>query len=382
MKWFPVISLASLVWLVSGCFDDSFGGAPSGREVTPDEPLPVFVEIGDPAELKGIGAVDNIALEEGSSIYVYAFSENMLTSFRHTSTENEVNTLIDGSVDFPESRSGRRALTNSRGEVLQWPDEGLPWYYHSGELKQMPYEFYAYYIDDMYVSNDDVIREDDAVRLNVEIDGSQDLMSAKAEGSYCYNTALEGSNPKFYFRHHLVKLDFELLPGFASGGPHSVIVQSIEVESRYKGVFTVAEKSRPSQQGIEFPGTETRPLALKGTRGVPMKEYGITTLKAQNENPEVIPVDGSLLVAPQADSLIAYVTMKQLAADGSVAVKARTEVALKYSKGGKYGSFDAGNRYKVKFQIFGISTVRPVVTVEPWLSGGNASLDTEERPEI
>ena len=113
-----------------------------------------------------------------------------------------------------------------------------------------------------------------------------------------------------------------------------------------------------------------------------MKEYGITTLKAQNENPEVIPVDGSLLVAPQADSLIAYVTMKQLSADGSVAVKARTEVALKYSKGGKYGSFDAGNRYKVKFQIFGISTVRPVVTVEPWLSGGNASLDTEERPEI
>ena len=70
MKWFPVISLASLVWLVSGCFDDSFGGAPSGREVTPDEPLPVFVEIGDPAELKGIGAVDNIALEYATEMVV------------------------------------------------------------------------------------------------------------------------------------------------------------------------------------------------------------------------------------------------------------------------------------------------------------------------
>ena len=113
-----------------------------------------------------------------------------------------------------------------------------------------------------------------------------------------------------------------------------------------------------------------------------MREYELSTLEYQTEVPKVVPVDGSLLVAPQKDSLVAYVTMKQTREDGSIEAKARTQVSLKYSKGGGYGSFDAGNRYKVKFQVYGITTVKTMVTVEPWLSGGNASIDTEDKPEI
>lgn len=382
MKWMSVISFALLIGILSGCVDDSFGGSPSDDNTGSDEPVPVFVEIGDPTQVKGVGAVDNIALEDGRSIYVYAFNSNMLTSFRYTARQDEVNTLVDGSVDFPQSRLGRRAVTNSKGDVLQWPDATQTFCYHDGDLKHIPYEFYAYYIDDINVKNADVIREDDAVRLNLEIDGSQDLMSAKAEGTYNYASGLEGINPQFYFKHHLVKLDFELVPGFVAGGSQSVVVESIEVESKYKGVFTVAEKSRPSQQGVDFPDTACKSLTLKGPRGVPMREYELSTLEYQTEVPKVVPVDGSLLVAPQKDSLVAYVTMKQTREDGSIEAKARTQVSLKYSKGGGYGSFDAGNRYKVKFQVYGITTVKTMVTVEPWLSGGNASIDTEDKPEI
>ena len=85
---------------------------------------------------------------------------------------------------------------------------------------------------------------------------------------------------------------------------------------------------------------------------------------------------------PQKDSIIAYVTMKQTRTDGTLLAQARNRVALSYSKGGKYGSFDAGNRYKVKLQVYGVTTIYTTVTVEPWLSGGDVSIDTEDKPEI
>ena len=57
-------------------------------------------------------------------------------------------------------------------------------------------------------------------------------------------------------------------------------------------------------------------------------------------------------------------------------------MAIKYMQGGGFGRFDAGNSYKVKFQVYGITTINTTVTVSPWLAGGNASIDTEEKPEL
>lgn len=403
MRMGTIISLTGLLTVLHGCFDNSFMGAPSGDNAGFDEPVPVLVEVGDPAMPKGAGVMDNIYLNAGENVFVYAFKDDMLTSYRRTSREDRVNTLIDASVDFPGSRLGRRAVTNSSGEALLWPDAKEMWCYHDGDLKQVPYDFYAYYLDDVNIGEDDVVREDDCVKLNVEIDGSQDLMSAKAElvndqleifdeaeqkrlmeYRFSYYTGLRNALPRFYFKHHLVMLDFELVPGFVEGEVKNVTLQAIEVESRYKGVFTVANKSNANQMGVDFPDKEYRDMVLRESDGspIPDNKYKLKTLDYSGQIAKSVPVDGNLLVAPQKDSIIAYVTMKQTRTDGTLLAQARNRVALSYSKGGKYGSFDAGNRYKVKLQVYGVTTIYTTVTVEPWLSGGDVSIDTEDKPEI
>ena len=296
----------------------------------------------------------------------------------------------------------------AEGGALTWADASKVKCYHSGELRNISYDFYAYHKGDINVEESRIVRTQDAVMLDLEIDGSQDLMSAKAEltgeqlvcfdaeeqkrlrdYSYSYYSGARGVLPKFYFKHHLVRLDFELVPGFVAGEVKNVTVLGIEVESKYKCRFTVAEKSHPSQQGVTFSESDAaenyRSFSLREKDGSFIKDgaYRLQTLTSQSELPEVMPVGGSLLVAPQKDSLTAYVTMKQTRQDGSVIAHARNRVILKYTKGTGYGSFDAGNKYKVKLLVYGVTTVNTTVEVEPWLSGGNASLDGEsDKPEL
>lgn len=407
MRWWTFIGVLAMVAILQGCYDDSYPGS-SSDDAGADAPVSVLVEVGDPVQNKSSVVVENIAKEGGRNIYVYAFNRDMLTSFEHKAADDGINTLIDGSVDQPGTKAGRRALTRADGGALVWPDASEVKCYHSGELKNIPYEFYAYHTGELRVEESQIVRTEDAVRFNLEIDGSQDLMTAKAEltedqlegfgedeqkklseYSYSYYSGSQGVLPRFYFKHHLVRLDFELLPGFVAGEVKDVTVQAVEVESKYKCVFTVADKSRPSQQGVAFSESADaenyRPLNLREKDGSAIKNgtYRLKTLSSQSETPRAVPMSGSLLVAPQKDSLTAYVTMKQTRPDGSIMAQARSRVTLKYARGAGYGSFDAGNRYKVKLQIFGVNTVNTTVDVEPWLSGGNASLDGEsDKPEL
>ncbi|MEG1546721.1 MAG: hypothetical protein RR371_05675, partial [Bacteroides sp.] len=45
----------------------------------------------------------------------------------------------------------------------------------------IPYDFFAYYIDEMNIQEMDVLRAPDHIQMNVTIDGTQDLMSAHAQ---------------------------------------------------------------------------------------------------------------------------------------------------------------------------------------------------------
>lgn len=399
----PVLSC-----MLAGCFDDSYGGGDVGDNTGFDPPVPVLVEIASPEQSKGSGPVDDMSLEGGKSIYVYAFNADMLSSYAVKASDDRVNTLLDGSVDRPDTKAGRRAVTYPRGGTLKWADASRVMFYHDGDMKHIPYEFYAYYMDDVDVSEDDYVRTDDAVRINVEIDGRQDLMTSKAEltdaqletfdseeqerlveYSYSYYSGLRNVLPRFSFRHHLARLEFEVSPGYVAGIVKNITVQSVEVESKYRAVFTVAERSSPSQLGLSFPegdGEELyRNFVLREADGSPVPDgkYSFSTLSDPYEVPRKIPMGGSLLVAPQKDSLIAYVTVKETREDGAVLASARNRIALKYTQGSGFGSFDAGNMYRIKLQVFGITTVNTSVTMEPWRSGGNIMVDTEDdRPEI
>ena len=395
--------------MLQSCLDDSYKGSstdPLGENTL----VPVRVAIGEPSgnivnvqgsSVKGSGPIDNMNQVSGKDIYVYAFNRDLLTSYIEKSEDDMVNTLVDASIDNPGSRAGKRAKTRSGSVYLDWADAKKELYYHSGDMSRISYDFFAYYLDDVQVSEADYKREEHAVRINVQIDGRQDLMSAKAEideqqlgqctdeertyiKDYCYSyyTGIRNILPKFVFLHHLTRLEFELIPGETSS-KKMISVQSVQINSKYKGEFTVADKGQPSQLGIVFKD-ERKALALREKTGEEIKPdaYNLYTIYSPGQSATAIPMGGGLLVAPQDMAYEAILTLKETQADGTVKVATNT-ILVRYSPDPGEIMFAAGNQYKVKFVIYGVNDVAANVTLEEWADGGRIDVDTEyDKPDI
>ena len=170
---------------VLACSDHSYrGDADAG--VVEEELVPVMVVVGDPDHLivtpsgKGQGAIDSDTKEawEDASIYVFAFKRDLQTSFSVTSQEDSEWCLLDGSGDEMGSLAGKKARIGMLDSYVAWEGINRKIYYPQSN---QPYDFYGYYIDDIPVEQEKITRTDDAVQIEVEIDGTQDLMTSKAE---------------------------------------------------------------------------------------------------------------------------------------------------------------------------------------------------------
>ena len=407
LKWtYAALSLL----LLQSCLDDSYKGSASDS-LGQGELVPVRVSVGDPSggivhkkssSLKGTGPIDNMSQVDGKDIYVYAFSKDMLTSYAKKSEEDIVNTLVDGSIDNPGSRAGKRAKSRAGSMYLDWAESKTELYYHSGDMSQLPYDFFAYYIDDMKVSETDYKRSEHTIALNVEIDGSHDLMSAKAEideqqvqqcplderayvkeYSYSYFTGIRNILPKFYFKHHLTRLEFELVPG-ETYERKLVAVQSIQILSKYKGLFTIADKGQPSQLGVTF-NDDRKALTLKEKNGAEIlpNTYTLNTITSSSQTVKSVQIGGSLLVAPQDLAFEAIVTINETRPNGTTTGNVVNRIEVKYTPAPGEMMYAAGNQYKIKFKIFGATNVSANVTLEDWADGGKLDIDTEsDKPDI
>ena len=426
---------AAVMLMLQGCLMPSYEGSyKGGQGGTDDTPIPVSMTLGVASDgvnkpsgsrVKGSGPVDDLSQLEGEDIYVYAFSEDMRTSYEVTGQEDMVNTLIDGSLDRANAKSGRKAEKVPGSLDLRWADSGSDVYYHSGNLHVLPFEFYAYYLGGLQAKEDDYIRKDDAIAIKVQIDGHNDLMSAKAEVTaeqlkalenedervsaveyaFSYYTARRNIVPTFYFKHHLARLEFEVVPKYVAGGSKQVQIKSIEVQSKYKAHFTVTEKSHPSQLGLTFSDDVTL-FELAEEDGSPIQEgrYDISTLTSPDDVEENIQIGGSLMVAShkcpycssdrvdvetgetltecRIDPLVIYLTMREVLPDGTILDYVRNKIEIP-EKNQAPVKLMAGNKYVIKFQLYGSTRVSADVSVEPWQPGGKIEVDTEsDKPNL
>lgn len=400
------------VLLLQSCMSGSYEGGATDLLGSEGEQVPVRVSIGDPSggivqpsgvQAKGSGPIDDFNQVDGKIVYVYAFNSDLFTSFAKTSEEDMLNTLVDGSIDNSGSKVGKKAVTRAGSRYLSWENTRNELYYHSGSLSHIPYDFYAYYLDDLRVSEDDYIRTDDAVKIRVQIDGRRDLMSAKAEiteeqlrqcaederlhakeYSFSYFTGIRNILPNFYFKHHLACLEFEVIPEYVLGARKQVTVASIKVFSKYKADFVVAEKSHPSQLGLRFDEDYTwLTLSEEDGTDIPDDKYNLQTMLEPEQAPVALPIGGSLLVAPQKDALRALVRLKETDEHGNPIADVENEVMISYTPVTGAYMFAPGNKYKVKFRIFGLTHVMANVTLEPWHKGGDLDVDTEnDKPNL
>ena len=240
------------------------------------------------------------------------------------------------------------------------------------------------------------MRDENSVRINVEIDGTQDLMSSKAvltekqmgefspeeqalvsENAYGYYTAQRNVVPTFYMKHHLARLEFEFVPGYVREEKKTITVHRIEVESRARAYFTVAARDADSL-GLAFEDKK-KLLTLTEKGGLPMEDdtYVLETLPSYDTKVKPVKIGGSILVAPD-EEYRAYAVMSEVREDGTVvASRARTEVLISFAP----EVFEAGTQYKVRLVIYGATQVTLSVEMQKWNEGGDIDMDMDKEME-
>lgn len=391
--------LLSAMLLLTSCQDDSYKGAPENLYGYGSQSIPVVVALGDPSGgiAKGAGAIDNMEQWDGKYIYVYAFNRKDMNSFSSYSYARRDKCLVDGSVENRNSKAGKKARLAADDSYAKWELEEPDMIYPSGDKSKTSFDFFAYYLDNIEPSYSAYKRTDNSVSIDIEIDGSQDIMSSKAElsdgqlrpftekdrvsvieNAFSFYTAQRNIAPTFMFKHHLVRLEFEILSCMISERPKRVVVHSLAVKSKFKADFTVADKDG-SRLGLAFSDEKkSMPLREKDGTEMPDDKYFVTSAPDEESLQYRMELDGNLLVAPDEEYEVVLIMTEEYE-NGVVVVERHTApLTITYPNG-----FQAGNQYKVKLKIQGVNKVLVYVDIEPWGYGGKIGVDLEnDKPDL
>lgn len=360
-------------------------------------------------DIKGSGVISTVEGLEDKFFYIYSFLKgNIDIPYTGLASEGDNTCLIDGSLDEEGSMAGRKVFWNPESGIIEWAHGGDHLYYPLGDARSLTYDFFAYYIDeDMPLTNENVHRKQNSVVIDVEIDGSQDLMSAYAKPteeeltqnadtpedvshrercSYSHFTASLNIHPRFVFKHHLTKLDFKIVPGGTPGTTKDVTIEKIEIRSMTRGKFTVADKN-PANLRVVFDSDHYDDLPLKEKAGEDFVPRLITTISGDEVTDGVIDDLGSFLVAPDEKYEI-FVTLSEMREDGLVSESERNRLEVYLGQTPEEdegdgdreddGNFGAGHEYLITLTIYGKMDIKVGTELLDWDDGGGFDYDYDE----
>lgn len=344
---------------------------------------------------KSIGTVGDLEGEKNvwnnQTIYIYSFPKK----------DPDYTT-----APFIDSKKAIVKADNS----IEW-DDNIAVYFP----QKAAYDFFGYHVDDAVANPTEPITTDPSKIYfdNVQIDGSQDLMIAKAEltdaqketlltkaeiesgasdevkqaewdKAFSAYTARKTVQPNMVFEHLLSRLQFEIYPGIDKAD--QVFIKSIEVKSRATGQLVVVA-AKDEDRGF-FVDTNIDPVDLslkqRDTDGQMIalaQKYYHTTAYDNNVDEKSqtgTAVGESLLVAPQ-ESYDITITMEQNVSKIEGTEDWRETVfpaTLKLQDAG--AKFLAGSSYLVKITVFGLQEVNIQAQLQGWTSGEDIPLNPDD----
>lgn len=388
---------------------------------------------------RGSGAVEsgtNLEFWKNAKFYVYAFNKNVETDLSvRWSEANEDICLLDAnrlSEDGGQSSShGKevRVKVDNSNLMPFFPDDktGSQDIYYNMKHTDWPYNFFAYYLDDLDLTQLQCVREKNRIYYDVELDGRRDFMSSVAnpklqEDKYANNpykqkimdraysaySASHGLNPVFSFQHHLVRLRFVICRPEEGGSVPSIneslVVKKVSVKSKVRGRFTVAvndidaDDAGKPHVGLSFnredyaseeayANSEDYLYLLKkngeeiGSDGwcrvIDCKKY--SELSAEDKKkPSFLGKEdendnsgASLLLAPATTYSARIFLDEDKSSDPGHGF-----VDVDLEPGGGAG-FVAGGAYVIYLTINSLSDIKPNVEIGEWTPGGETILDPD-----
>lgn len=420
--------------LLFNCSKETYVGELATDDDAPlVEPVPIVLSLGmSDFEIltRGSGEVNNgndADFWDKVRFYVYAFNKDPQTDLSKPWSEaNEDFCLLDGhrtgGANTQVSAHGKEVGVKKEDSnlMLFYPDENSQEIYYNMKNTNQPYNFFAYYLDDW---SSECHREKDHIYYDVELDGRRDFMSAMAnpdsqkdkyEGNpyrdkildraFSAYSANHGLNPVFQFEHHLVLLRFVVCRPDDSPNQDgkdippldpTLTVKKVELNSKYKGRFTVAVSDpddQAKQRGLSFENEDYEYLELKRKNGESIgnagwclvadcpiyenvtdedKKYYRYVLDKDENN--VRDSGTSLLVAP-ADLYWAKIS---LSVEKGLEGPSHTEVDVKLENTNDNQVFSAGKAYTIYLTINSLSDIKPIVEAGRWANGGDINLNPD-----
>lgn len=198
------------------------------------------------------GAAEPTNVWSGQDLYIFACQKS-------TESGETMNDRISDKSTYP--------LYNEHGTVASGKTAPIAW--DGGKTLYFPrsnaYDFFGYYGDDATgTPATEAINGTNVVYVPFTIDGSQDLMIAKAalsaeqeaalgndaKKAYSAFTARKNVQPSMKFEHLLTRLVFKV-QGLGDAKPENVYVQSIKVKSKATGKLVVVYNA-PENKGLKW----------------------------------------------------------------------------------------------------------------------------------
>ena len=430
MKKYALFAAAALVALAA-CSKNEV--KPQTPETPVDDDSPVAVQFGVASasasiDTRSVGPVDD-NWNGKQTLYVYSFARAD-TPLDYTAAEAFIDNIA---ADSPASgTSGKIEVLNpdpkDDGSEGQTPE---PFYYNN----ELIYDFYGYHMDDAWATGDtpdnytsanplvaqDPVPEKDRIYVRFLINGSQDLMIAKADPSvdflkatddkfkgdpnnvqYVYSAyaARRGVQPTLTFEHLLARFNFSVVSGGADAD--NVMVESVAIESRYKGNLVVVANTTGTDPDIVDP----RGLAdlSENTTDLFLQQYNeesgdleafeafqVPTYVSDGANTaQAIGNGASILAVPGVASYWLTVQLKYneaASATNTTPIEAiHMELKAEELKNGVDSAnateFEAGKEYNVTIKVIGPKEVEITADLKPWEDGGSVTIDPDTPPTL
>ena len=371
------ILLLSCILLQAGCTDHSYRGYEQNYDEY-DPPISVVVAVGNPYS-KGSGPVEDLEDFAGKDLVIWAFNRDTLIPYTSVRTpEDSLSCLA----------SERRATLDGISNIAKWRDSTL--YYPSGDACNTAFDFYAAHVDNLPL--DQIQRSQDQLAMDIEIDGSQDLMVSKAEVpetpafAFSYLSAQDGAKPVFNLKHCLTRVDLYIQPGITKNFINYMQIDSVTLTSRSQARMTLVDRD-PENMGVTFrEDSKRKPLLLSEYNGDKFNSLRWQTIEGDpldetalaQQKSAIKRLGGSFFLAPEDEyPLVMYMDMLGYGDGRLHRTPVETTVRLQSGE-----AFQAGCRYQVLMTVYGEYSIYMVVQQVPWYASGLFILDQDGASEL
>ena len=412
-------ALAAAGMLTACSNEDTLGG--NGEQNVSEQQIRLGVA-SSKVQTRGTGTVGGMTDAEnvwaGQTLWVYMLQKGSMDLAYYKAPAVGGVATPDVEVFNNKKFTAPDAANNTKSGLATTADGTIAYYPVSGN-----YDFWGYRVDDaagatpvvkIVDDNGDEVAADQATKrvVDIEIDGSQDIMAGKAEpsadevaklGNYADNfysayAARKGVQPNITFNHLLTRFTFEVRAGSkataglpAGGNTDAVKVTGVSVDSKTTGTLTVAYTgaTKEAAELLTFTGDASaltlkqRDAALADNNAplVALEPVSLTWTDDAATIGDVIKVGEALLVAPGETEYPLTISLSQDVLEQLTGAKVTRPLEQKATiKMDGTKKFEPGKSYKVTITVYGLQEIEVTATLVPWADGGSIDIDDDRNP--